>query len=220
MIVFSNPLPGRETEFEDWYSHVHVHDVLRGCPGAEHVQRFRAATEQPFGAPRYTFLAVYAGDHRGFTTGHRERIFGADMPISAAFDVPDHRAAYYDVVRGSDPVEDTARELLVTRTAAGELDAVEAGLLSPGVQSGLVARVAEHQLFPRHDDAAVVGLFRLADPAAALDGRPAPGPGVEVARYTPLGPRLTAEQARRPPPEQVRRSAQVRAAMDRVPARR
>jgi hypothetical protein len=221
MIVFSNPLPGREAEFDDWYTDVHVRDVLRGCPGAIHVQRFRAAADQPVGAPRYRFLAVYVGDHRGFTTGHRELIFGNEMPISAAFDVPDHRAAYYDIVDGSDPAESACDDLLVERASVdGPLGDVEVRLRVPGVRSGLLARPAGHQLFPQHDDTAAIGLFRLADPAAALSGWPAPGPGVELARYAPLTPRLTADEARNPSPEQARRSAEVRASMERLPGRR
>ena len=221
MIVFSNPLPGRAAEFDDWYTHVHVRDVLRGCPGAIHVQRFRAAADQPGGAPRYGYLAVYVGDHRGFTTGHRELIFGNEMPISAAFDVPDHRAAYFDIVRGFDPAEAAGDDLLVERSAVGgEPSDAEARLRAPGVRSGLLARLAGHQLFPQHDDTGAVGLYRLVDPAAALHDWPAPGPGVELARYIPLTPRLTAAEARNSSPEQARRSAEVRASMDRLPAGR
>ena len=215
MIVFSNPLPGREREFDDWYTHVHVLDVLRGCPGAQYAQRFRATDDQPAGPPRYRFLAVYAGDHRGFTAGHRKLIFTSEMPISAAFDVPDHRAAYYDIVDGSDPAEAAHDDLLVaraaTRHALGEL---EHQLGTVGVRSGLVAVSAEHQLFPQHADTAVVALYRLADPATALrEGFPADA-AVEVARYTPLAPRITADAARHPSPEQARRSVEVRLALN------
>jgi hypothetical protein len=217
MIVFSNPLPGREAEFDDWYTHVHMRDVLRGCPGAIHVQRFRAAADQAVGSPRYGFLAVYVGDHHGFTTGHRELIFGNEMPISAAFDVPDHRAAYYDIVCGSDPAESAGDDLLVERAAArGELGDVEARLRAPGVRSGLLARVAGHQLFPQHEDTAAVGLYRLADPATALLDWPTLGRGVELARYTPLTPRVTAEEVRHSSAAQARRSAEVRVSMDRL----
>lgn len=220
MIVFSNPLPGREREFDDWYTHVHVLDVLRACPGAAHVQRFRATDDQPLGPPRYRFLAVYAGDYRGFTAGHRSVIFTSEMPISAAFDVSDHRAAYYDIVDGSDPAEGAQDEVLVARAATHEaLAAVEDLMRAPGVRSGLVAVTAEHQLFPQHTDTAAVALYRLAEPATALRARPATDPVVEVARYTPVTPRITAAAARHPDPEQARRSAEARAAMDRMPAR-
>ena len=220
MIVFSNPLPGREREFNDWYTHVHVLDVLRGCPGAEYAQRFRAADDQPAGPPRYRFLAVYAGDHRGFTAGHRERIFTSEMPISAAFDVPEHRAAYYDIVDGSDPAEAAHDDLLVARAATRQaLGELEHRLGTVGVRSGLVAVAAEHQLFPQHADTAAVALYRLPDPATALREQFTATGAVEVARYTPLTPRITADAARHPHPEQARRSAEVRLALDCLQAR-
>jgi hypothetical protein len=43
MLVFANPIPGRETEFNDWYTNTHMGDLvqLQGWMGA---QRFRIVT--------------------------------------------------------------------------------------------------------------------------------------------------------------------------------
>jgi len=39
-LVFSNPAPGREDEFNEWYSSRHVHEIPR-VPGYESAQRYR-----------------------------------------------------------------------------------------------------------------------------------------------------------------------------------
>ena len=42
-LVFANPIPGREAEFNDWYSNVHMGDLVQ-LPGWTGAQRFRIVT--------------------------------------------------------------------------------------------------------------------------------------------------------------------------------
>ena len=46
-LVYSNPVPGMEDEFNEWYSSRHVHEILR-VPGYLSAQRFRV-TRHPIG---------------------------------------------------------------------------------------------------------------------------------------------------------------------------
>ena len=46
-LVYSNPVPGMEDEFNEWYSDRHVHEILR-VPGYLSAQRFRV-TRHPIG---------------------------------------------------------------------------------------------------------------------------------------------------------------------------
>ncbi|HVE25372.1 MAG TPA: hypothetical protein VNC22_08210 [Sporichthya sp.] len=215
MVVFSNPVVGREDEFNEWYQHVHIRDVMLRCPGARWVQRYRLAADQPPDAsPRYRYVAVYAGDHRGFTEGHRAHIFSEQMPISAAFEVADHRAAYYLVRAGDDASAVLGPRLLVERFAAGldPVDGFAERRAGPGIAAGLVATVAEHQLFPQHADTAAVGLYGT-DTAPPW---PLPAPGTERGRYDALAAPLTVAEAQAPSVVQRDRTARVRAGLDRL----
>ncbi|AHH17580.1 hypothetical protein NONO_c27880 [Nocardia nova SH22a] len=59
-VVLTNPVTGREDEFNDWYSNTHVHDVLR-VPGFVAAQRFELAGAAQRAEPPYpwSYLALY-----------------------------------------------------------------------------------------------------------------------------------------------------------------
>jgi hypothetical protein len=59
LIVLSNPVAGREDEYNDWYDNVHLGEVLQ-VPGFVAAQRFVAAPALPGreGPPRQ-YLAIY-----------------------------------------------------------------------------------------------------------------------------------------------------------------
>lgn len=214
MVVFSNARAGREAEYNDWYSYVHVHDVMLRCPGARWVARYELARHQGEGAaPRYRYLALYAGDHAGFTAGHRAHIFSDAMPISTAFDVEDHRAAYYEVAAGDEAGSLLTGPLFVERYPAGvdPLAGFAAAREAPEVRAALVATAATEQLFPQHEDTAAVGLYVMTAPPQWKVGS-----GTERALYTPLWSPLTAARAREPHGDQREQAARVRASMDRM----
>jgi len=58
--VFSNPKEGRETEYNDWYSNVHLHDIL-AVPGYSSAQRFKCQI-RAVGDIRHDWLAIYEMD--------------------------------------------------------------------------------------------------------------------------------------------------------------
>ncbi|MDE2597182.1 MAG: hypothetical protein KGL44_09920 [Sphingomonadales bacterium] len=69
MIALTNPVEGREDEFNDWYQNVHLPQVC-ALPGIKGAQRYRsaAALQDPFGRK---YLAVYdiETDNLGATLG-------------------------------------------------------------------------------------------------------------------------------------------------------
>ncbi|MGA2411140.1 MAG: hypothetical protein ABSG46_12225 [Candidatus Binataceae bacterium] len=57
-VVLTNPTPGKEAEYNDWYNKIHIPDVLnvKGMVGA---QRFKLADTQMGPAPAHRYLAIY-----------------------------------------------------------------------------------------------------------------------------------------------------------------
>ncbi|WP_439678399.1 hypothetical protein [Embleya sp. MST-111070] len=58
-VVLTNPVEGKESEFNDWYTNTHVHDAL-DVPGFVSAQRFALAHKQRAEAPfPWGYLAIY-----------------------------------------------------------------------------------------------------------------------------------------------------------------
>lgn len=55
-IVLTNPVAGREDEYNDWYSRIHLKDVL-DVPGFVSAQRFVLSDASP--ASAFKYLAIY-----------------------------------------------------------------------------------------------------------------------------------------------------------------
>ena len=59
LIALTNPVPGREAEFDQWYDEVHLTDVLK-LPGVTGAQRFRLSDRQYREGPHpWRSMAVY-----------------------------------------------------------------------------------------------------------------------------------------------------------------
>ena len=60
IIVLSNPVPGREDEFNDWYTNTHLHEVL-SVHGYVAARRFRISDPQvaPNADPSHRYLTIY-----------------------------------------------------------------------------------------------------------------------------------------------------------------
>lgn len=57
MVVLSNPVEGREDEFNEWYTNTHLRDVT-AVPGIRSAQRF--VLKDPMGYEhRHRYLAIY-----------------------------------------------------------------------------------------------------------------------------------------------------------------
>lgn len=58
-VVLTNPVEGKEDEYNDWYDNIHLPDVLK-VPGVRSAQRFRLGDVQRSPAPHpWLYLAIY-----------------------------------------------------------------------------------------------------------------------------------------------------------------
>ena len=89
-IVFTNPVEGKESEYNDWYNRQHIPDVLN-VPGFVSGQRFRLADAQMSRDDNRThkYLAVYeieTDDLAGTLKELRARGGTAEIVLSDAID--------------------------------------------------------------------------------------------------------------------------------------
>jgi hypothetical protein len=212
LIVLSNPKDGRHEDFNDWYSNIHIRDVMR-LPGTAAVQRLRLAPESADATPgllpdrAFDYLAVYeCYDIELVSAGHGD-VFTPKMLISDSFDFV-MREAYYEPLaqrRKRNAAIHDGDYVLERISATQAPDFAEwykavrlpALMALPGVVSGTFAGVAAHQMLAPHDDSHFVGLYRTQDRQASLRAwaiAPPMPPGLEarVACYTPVIPRWVA----------------------------
>jgi hypothetical protein len=99
-VVLTNPTPGKEAEYNDWYNKVHIPDVLnvKGMVGA---QRFRLADQQMGGQPQHRYLALYEieTDNLQETLDDlKSRSGTADMVLTDAIDLKGASASIFTPV--------------------------------------------------------------------------------------------------------------------------
>ncbi|MFT4054494.1 MAG: hypothetical protein QM681_08300 [Novosphingobium sp.] len=221
LIVLSNPLAERHDDFNDWYSNVHIRDVMR-LPGSSAVQRLRLHDAQVPEAPgiaadrTFEYLALYECHDIELVSAGHAAVFSPMMLISDSFDFV-MREAYYrpsvqrrqhaaDVTQGAIIVERIDRDAAPDLAAWYDRERMPALMALPGVVAGTFSTVAPHQMLDPHADSWHIGLYRTHDPEATLAAwgqAPAlPGGGIiRVACYAPLMPRLAARQVVHPSPE-------------------
>lgn len=87
LIVLSNPVEGREDEYNDWYTGTHLADVLR-VPGIVGAQRLRCTeVQRDIGPKPWKYMAIYecnADNVQQVIDGLRARSGTPEMPISSA----------------------------------------------------------------------------------------------------------------------------------------
>jgi len=86
MVAFTNAVPGREDEFNEWYSKQHMPDVLN-CDGFVAGKRFEASAAQRGSPPPYRYMATYeleTEDLAGTISAMLARVGTPDMPMSQA----------------------------------------------------------------------------------------------------------------------------------------
>lgn len=59
MVVLSNAKPGRETEFDDWYTNRHMLDTINRLDGFASAQRYELADLPDAPPSGFQYLAVY-----------------------------------------------------------------------------------------------------------------------------------------------------------------
>ena len=104
-LVQTNPLPGREDEFNEWYSGRHIHDILR-VPGILTAQRYRVTRDRRVEGSGYTgmhepfqYLALYEveGTPSEILRGIEEARNAGQIPWSPALD-PVFSAYFYEPI--------------------------------------------------------------------------------------------------------------------------
>jgi hypothetical protein len=220
-LVLSNPNPGLEREFNEWYGGSHL---LHGVetPGILSGQRFRR-TDGPWPSGQHDFLMIWELDDPAFTLAELAKVKGtAEMPISPAINMDTvqpptmwRRAEVRGAART--PADTTSLSTIVFglyNAADGEdaafVDALLTGGLAriadqPGVLAAQYLTLAEEQIrgncrkYPHgllvelHDEAA--GVQALRD---ILAGLPHADPDRWMAIvFRPLGSRVAKADAER-----------------------
>src|SRR5262247_1507780 len=84
--ALSNPVPGREDEFNRWYDGEHVLHGVR-TPGVLAGQRFRRAAG-PWPAGKHDYLTIWEMDDPAFALSQLARVRTTDaMPLSPSVDM-------------------------------------------------------------------------------------------------------------------------------------
>lgn len=86
LLVMSDPVAGKEQEYDTWYQQQHLVDVV-AVPGVARAQRFRLADEDA--ASSHRFLAVYEldGEPADVMAELGRRVGTEAMPMSEAMDM-------------------------------------------------------------------------------------------------------------------------------------
>lgn len=221
LVVLSKPVAGRDDDFNDWYSNIHMRDALR-FRGSIAAQRFTLATTQPVPPPAdfdWRYLALYeVFDAQRFSLEHWENALTPRMKITDAFDdtvLEDYH--YYPVqYRNDDPGRTHAGGVVLEqmRPAAGrEAEFARwcgdvhfpAAAARPDVHAAMLLVFREHgQMLPTTPSHRTVALYWTHAPDGPADW-PAPSgeaaallePGTtQITAWSPITARLTTDQVR------------------------
>ena len=99
LVVFTDPVKGREAEYNNWYDNRHLGDVV-SFPSFLTAQRFKCA-HIVRGAVPNRYLAIYemdAADPAGAVTDMMNRYGSADFPASEALDLDRANVAVFEVI--------------------------------------------------------------------------------------------------------------------------
>ncbi|MFC3172838.1 hypothetical protein ACFOD9_01085 [Novosphingobium bradum] len=83
LVVYSKPVAGREDEYNDWYTNVHLGDVLK-IPGITSARRYKAAAGQDQTNPYLALYNVETNDITALFTELSRRAAAGEMVISDA----------------------------------------------------------------------------------------------------------------------------------------
>jgi hypothetical protein len=222
--ALSNPTPGKEVEFNEWYgSHHLVSGVL--TPGVLAGQRFKRI-DGPWPNGKHDYMVIWEFDDPAYALEQLGAVKGTDaMPISDAIDMAGVqpptmwlRASVWNAARiAADSTGRKSVVLVLANVAEGQEAAFEATLVGaglaaladlPGVLSADFLTLADEQirgnarkyryglLLQLTDE--VRGLAALAEPIAGLAHLDPERWMAPV--YRPIGERLTTAQARLPEP--------------------
>jgi hypothetical protein len=99
-VVFTEPVEGRDAEYNDWYSDVHIPDVLR-LDGIVAARRFKLAAMDPPQNGHPPYLALYEieiDDISKIPAAIRRAVEEGRMPLSDALDRGKNHTAFYEAI--------------------------------------------------------------------------------------------------------------------------
>lgn len=99
-IVLSNPVAGRDDEYNDWYTNRHLADVV-AVPGFVSAQRFRLRDPAADGAPVQRYMAIYTlhtDDPESAIAQLTKLVESGEMNMSEAFSMEDMAANLYEAI--------------------------------------------------------------------------------------------------------------------------
>ncbi|MBI5284763.1 MAG: hypothetical protein HY874_06680 [Chloroflexi bacterium] len=104
LVVLSNAAPGCDDQFNDWYDHEHLSDVL-SVEGFVAAQRFRLSDEQlrPDQTPPHRYLAVYEIEATDLAAPLAQLLAGVtdgSIPLSETLDLPSLSAYAFTPITG------------------------------------------------------------------------------------------------------------------------
>jgi hypothetical protein len=182
LVVYSRPKPGRDEDFNDWYTNIHLRDALR-FRGSIAAQRFKFSKTQPNADTfEWQYLALYdVFDAARFSREHYDNALTTRMAVTDAFDdsvLADYH--YYPLqFRDNDPETPKKGGVILEQLTAAqgkeaafrawyEGEYMNAAMKRPGVQSGaLLVYRTYGQIFPTVPEHHFVAIYRVADDKAA-----------------------------------------------------
>ena len=96
-VVLTNPVPGHEDEYNEWYTKQHLPDVLK-APGFKSAQRFKLLNE---GTSQWQYLAIYefeGDDPNAVLANLGARAGTPDMVISPAMEMNSYSATPWKAI--------------------------------------------------------------------------------------------------------------------------
>lgn len=99
-VVLSNPVPGRDQEYNDWYSNRHLADVV-AVPGFVSAQRFRLVDPEAEDAPHQRYMAIYrmlTDDPSAIVAELQTLVETGQMEMSDAFSQSDMAIHLYEEI--------------------------------------------------------------------------------------------------------------------------
>lgn len=225
LVVLTKAVPGREADMEDWYSNIHIRDALR-FRGSVTAQRFRLAGEQPCPPEGFDwqYLALYdVFDPVRFSREHLDNALTSRMQVSGAIDdslLYDFH--YYPLLfQDNDPdVGHSGGVILEELNPPADSEDhfrrfyaenyFREAAVRPGVKSAAFLTFRTFgQMIPMTPDHRYVAIYRINDPAAALEawrgadtllatnGLLQPD-GIRITQWDPATPRLTKDDVQHP----------------------
>lgn len=99
-VVLSNPVPGREDEYNEWYTGQHLAEVT-AVPGFVSAQRFRLHEGETEGAPPQKYMAIYtieSEDPQAAVARLTELVQAGEVAMSEAFSMEDMAVHLYEAI--------------------------------------------------------------------------------------------------------------------------